>query len=104
MSDIGAKIDKVKRELLDGVEKSLVDQAEAMLVRARELAPEKTGRLKASMKNVPIEDGSRLEVGVPYAADVHENPSSTGHKFLENAVKELSAGFADRVADGVKRG
>lgn len=102
MIDIASKINAAAQEIADDVVENTREQAKTILELAKEKAPEQTGALKRSLRSVDVKDGSRVEVGVDYAATVHENPASNGHKFLENAAKELAPELADRVADGVR--
>ena len=70
-----------EKEFLD----AMLEEATGVLELAKANAPVRTGRLKRSGRVKKA--GTRFEISftAPYAGKVHENPSSRGYKFLQNA-------------------
>ena len=61
---------------------------------ARARAPFRTGHLRRS----GFSTHKHIAFGADYAATIHENPNSSGYKFLESAIKDASSAYADDVA------
>lgn len=90
---LAEEADRTKRAL----ELGRLDVARRVLADAVEAAPEQTGALKRSGE--VREESVEVAFGVDYAAEVHENPHSSGHKFLETAAKTVTA---EEIADAAR--
>lgn len=97
--DFLMKLNAAAKEALD-------EAADQVLDNADEKVPVVTGELK----NSRTKDGNETEVvfgyDKDYAPEVHENPNSTGYKFLEQAVQEetinMSRTLKRKLEEGLK--
>lgn len=101
-------IEKIMRQrhkaIVDDVRDGVREVASEVLEVARVRAPKLTGELRRSGKVTDTAQGSELAFTAEHATTVHEDPLSSGHKFLETAIKERSGDFAATVAKGVDLG
>lgn len=75
------------------------ERAGDLLEDARDRVPVVTGTLRDSGKVDELADGADVVFSADYATDVHENPDSTGYKFLEGALKATSPDVVDDVGE-----
>lgn len=89
LQDVLANIEATQQSLQQGAEEGLRVAAEQVLSIAESNAPIVTGELVSS----GFIDLSDSEAAVGFSADhaamVHENPNSSGFKFLENAIQQV---------------
>jgi len=76
--------DKVQVELLDTMSKTV----NAVVADAKKNVPVISGSLQKSIHSSKTKDGFTVTVDAPYGLAVHENPNSSGYKFLELAMKK----------------
>lgn len=105
------RIDRMHRSARDGAPRAMFRQAELTRTKAVRRTPLETGALRAS-SFVRVADRNAVEIvfggpGAPYAIYVHENLNArhpVGQaKFLESAVQEDAAAFAEAIAKDMIR-
>jgi hypothetical protein len=89
-SDIASELQKLKKQMEEAAAEAAKEMAQQVLQKAQETVPVKSGALKLSAKAELVRSSEReaqaaVAYDAPYAPDVHENPNSTGYKWLENA-------------------
>lgn len=84
-----AGITVLSREALPEAIKTLQELGKEIAEEGRANAPVRTGRLKASIQDKPLTDGSTVEASAPYAGFVEFGTSRmVGRAFLSKAVDQ----------------
>ena len=91
---------KTKGGLRKGMRKSM----SSILEEARANAPRQTGELQDSGRLVESRDGISAEFSAQHAAAVHEDPRSSGHKFMSKVLQRRQATLIDEITKAAKLG
>lgn len=106
-------LDKIGREVVSQVNKTIAEEVEQLLIEAKELAPVETGRLRDSgrlvkrkgpsgvMYEIVFGGVTRKGKFVDYAVAVHEL-HRTKSQYLQKAVAKRVPGLPDKIAKKVK--
>ena len=89
--EIFKNIKETQEKLKKAAKESEKMAAEKILEASQENVPVLSGNLKSSGTIKESEDSTSVEYTAPYAIDVHENQTSQGYKFLEQAAMETDS-------------
>jgi len=90
--------EKIKANLKQNVQEAAKEVGESLFDEAQSRVPVKTGNLKESGNLEVAEDSVAISYDAEYAYKVHENPNSTGYKWLERTLIDAQVEVAEKIA------
>jgi len=104
LGDLLKNLDKSIERIKDAADVAVYEAGADIADKAQAEVPRVTGRLaNSAFVTEPRDCAVTVGYGVEYAAEVHEEPESDGHKWFEQSVNASASGFAQRIRERTAR-